>query len=720
MAEAQAAPRATARSWSLAVPVAALRQRQRGAFARLAELLALTAFALAQPVLDVTGRSPDFFLYRHPSVADVRLFVALVVLAPPLALWGFELAAGLVSERLAAGMHDTFLAGLFLAVAVEVGKHLHVATGPVLLVVSAVAAAALAVLAVQAAWLRQAIRYAVPAPLVFALLFAFASPAGALVRGARTHPATTVTAAHPAPIVFLFLDEFPERTLLDAHGRIDANLFPNFARLAAASTWYPNATGVSGWTPFAAPAMLSGRYPRQAIAPSYLAYPQNLFTWLAGSYDLHVFETISQLCPPATCPDVDAEDRSTGLDAMLRDTAGVTRDLVSPSRSTADVTQRYAERATVDTPPVTDPSRLPDPQFRFARTALNQPTRFTKFVTGLVPHARPTLHFLHLLLPHTPWQYLPSTARYDPAPADFVPAAPGEPTDGYVLRDPVLSVLAKQQLLLQTVYADHLLGLLLDRMQSTGLFDDALLVVTADHGRGLEPGAHTRVMDGKNPADLDWVPLFVKAPGQHRGRVDERNEQHVDLMPTIADSIGATLPWHVDGRSLLGPARPTDGKLWYSDPGHAERVDTARWRPLVRHGLGPEVARQDSTGTDGLFAVGPLRGLVDRPASSLSPGAAATAHATLDRDVDVAHVEPRTGRVPAMLYGTFDAPVAARSTWVVAAVNGTIAGTIPAVRDGNGGWRFLGLVNDRYFVPGANDVRLYTVSGSTLHEIAWS
>jgi hypothetical protein len=683
--------------------VATLRKRQRGAAGRLAELLALTAFAIAQPLLDVTGRSPDFFLYRQPSVGQLRLLVALVVAGPPLAMWAVELAAGLVDGRAARGAHDVFVAALFTVIGIEVGKQLHVTNTGLLVAMAAVVAASLTVLTVRTTGLRRAIRYATPAPLVFALLFVAASPSGALVRGSLLRAAAAArpaVVAKPAPIVFLFLDEFPERALLDAHGRIDGTLFPNFARLAAASTWYPNATGVSGWTPFAAPAMLSGRYPRQHLAPSYLAYPQNLFTWLAGTYDLRVFETISQLCPPADCPDADAEGGA--LREMLRDTADVTGQLMSPERSPRDLTQ------------------LPDPLFRLGRTTLNQPDRFTRFLDGLAPRERPTLHFLHLLLPHTPWRYLPSGAAYQPVGYDFVPREPGEPPEGVMPRDPTLSVMSRQRLLLQTAYLDRLLGILLDRMRDSGLFDDALLVVTADHGVGLTPATASRTMDGQNPADLCWVPLFVKLPNQRAGRVDDRNEQQVDLVPTIGDAIGAPVPWPVDGRSLLGPPRRSPDKLWFDEPGEARHIEVARWRGRARTGIAAEVARPDPRGTDRLFAAGPLRGLVGKPVSSLTVREPAAPHARLADDLDIGRVDPASGRVPALLWGTFDQPLGPRSTWVVAAVNGTVAGTIPAVRGGDGGWRFVGIVNDRYFRTGANDVRLYTVTGTTLHEVVWA
>ena len=34
-------------------------------------------------------------------------------------------------------------------------------------------------------------------------------------------------------------------------------------------------------------------------------------------------------------------------------------------------------------------------------------------MAGLQPSDRPTLHFLHLLLPHAPWRYLPSGTEYN-------------------------------------------------------------------------------------------------------------------------------------------------------------------------------------------------------------------------------------------------------------------------------------------------------------------
>jgi hypothetical protein len=170
---------------------------------------------------------------------------------------------------------------------------------------------------------------------------------------------------------------------------------------------------------------------------------------------------------------------------------------------------------------------------------------------------------------------------------------------------------------------------------------------------------------------------------------------------------------------MLGPARTTDDKLWYDIPGITQHLDVGKWRPLVKKGLAAEVALPEK-GRNGLYDVGPLKGLVDKPLSSLTVGPASGVSAKLDQKVDVERVGRTAGLLPSMLFGTLSRAPANESTWLVASVNGHIAGVVGAVPGGDGVWRFVGVVRDTYFVPGHNDVRLYTVTGgSTLHPIAW-
>ena len=47
----------------------------------LLELFALTGLAIAQPLLDVTGKAPDFFLYHRAGRNQILAVIALIVLA---------------------------------------------------------------------------------------------------------------------------------------------------------------------------------------------------------------------------------------------------------------------------------------------------------------------------------------------------------------------------------------------------------------------------------------------------------------------------------------------------------------------------------------------------------------------------------------------------------------------------------------------------------------
>ena len=208
----------------------------------------------------------------------------------------------------------------------QIGKHTLPLRGiPLALLAVAVAAGA------AYAYLRwkvpgQLLRVAAVGPVVFVALFALVSPVSAVVlpndAAKAEQGVARASASHP-PVVMLMLDEFPTVSLLGPDGKIDAKRYPNFAALAGGSTWYRNATGVSGWTPYAMPAMLSGRYPQREVAPHYAAYPDNLFTLLGGLYDMDVQESITELCPPTEC-DRARRDRG-GLPVLLNETAGPAR-----------------------------------------------------------------------------------------------------------------------------------------------------------------------------------------------------------------------------------------------------------------------------------------------------------------------------------------------------------------------------------------------------------
>ncbi len=110
--------------------------------------------------------------------------------------------------------------------------------------------------------------------------------------------------------------------------------------------------------------------------------------------------------------------------------------------------------------------------------------------------------------------------------------------------------------------ADEALGRLLDSLQAQGRLDDALVIITSDHGESFAHGYLGHAGDILSD-DVLRVPLVVKLPGQREARTVDTPVSLVDVAATMADFGGAATPEQQDGRSLrpalLGepfPARP--------------------------------------------------------------------------------------------------------------------------------------------------------------------
>ncbi len=105
-----------------------------------------------------------------------------------------------------------------------------------------------------------------------------------------------------------------------------------------------------------------------------------------------------------------------------------------------------------------------------------------------------------------------------------------------------------QRHLAQVQYVDHIVGQVMARLEEAGIYDEAIVVVTADHGIGIRPGLgnRRRLVEGTIP-DIAAVPLIVKAPGQIAGVVDDYPALVTDVVPTIAAMVGADLSWEAEG-----------------------------------------------------------------------------------------------------------------------------------------------------------------------------
>lgn len=102
-------------------------------------------------------------------------------------------------------------------------------------------------------------------------------------------------------------------------------------------------------------------------------------------------------------------------------------------------------------------------------------------------------------------------------------------------------------------YFDAEFGKLVQSLKEAGEYDNTLITVVSDHGEGfLEHGS---VRHGKQLYNEELrVPLIMRIPGV-KPRVVRSAVSIADIFPTLLESIGATIPEHVQGISFTQPAK---------------------------------------------------------------------------------------------------------------------------------------------------------------------
>ncbi len=121
-------------------------------------------------------------------------------------------------------------------------------------------------------------------------------------------------------------------------------------------------------------------------------------------------------------------------------------------------------------------------------------------------------------------------------------------------------------------YQDDHLGKLLDWLEQTGVLDETLIIVTADHGEELwEVG---RCGHGASLREtLVHVPLLISYPGRLPSAVAiDDGVDGVDILPTILELLEAPIPSGLQGRSLVSLARSGDG---YPSASYASQYEYA-------------------------------------------------------------------------------------------------------------------------------------------------
>lgn len=651
-------------------------------------LFVLCGFAFAQPLFHILGHGATFFVARDASPSDVVSTALEIAFVPPALLFAAELLAQAVFGRWGRRVAHVLFVGVLLAlIALPVVRRSElVASTGTLLGVSAAVGGVGALAYVRARQVRAFLTFLIPAPLLFLALFLLASPASRLVFPGSAG-AAGFSESKGVPVVVVVFDEFSGTSLMNRHGAIDATRFPNFAELARGSLWFRNAMTSALATERAIPALVTGDYSRFGSLAVFQDHPQNLFTLVAGSHALDVHETETHLCPPHLCPGAANTISTAGISGLASDLAIVYGRFALPA-SLADRLPSIATRWG---------------NFRGRRgpdSSFTQAPVFNRFLATLRANSRPTLHFVHVELPHVPWHYLPSGHEY-PAPNDI----PGL-DDELWAPDPWVVLQAQERYLLQVGYVDRLVGRLLRRLKATGLYRRALVVVTADHGVSFHAGEGRRTTT-RHLEDLAFVPLFIKLPGQTLGRVVERPVATIGVLPAIANVLDLRPSWHVDGRSVLDRYRLARIRI-------ENRLVAVR--PLLARRDEDLVAQSRLFGAgrswSGIYAVGPSRDLIGKPVAALNVGPEGPSTARLDDAYRFSAVDLHDDVLPTYVSGTLETPGPQRVQDLVLAVNGTIvASSRSSLWHGTPSFSFV--LPESALRAGGNDVDVYSVSRST-------
>ena len=183
--------------------------------------------------------------------------------------------------------------------------------------------------------------------------------------------------------------------------------------------------------------------------------------------------------------------------------------------------------------------------------------------------------FAHLsyLRPHPPYAAAGKfSAMYDPDDVSM-PISPVPPSARHPFHQFALNIAAStaptEERRMREIRAqyygmisevDAQLGNVVAAIEERGEWEDTLVVITSDHGEQL--GDHGLIEKlGYFPQSYHVVGLWRDPRANHAGRVISKFTENVDLMVTLADSLGVDEPVQCDGRSLT-PLFAADEVNW--------------------------------------------------------------------------------------------------------------------------------------------------------------
>ncbi len=160
----------------------------------------------------------------------------------------------------------------------------------------------------------------------------------------------------------------------------------------------------------------------------------------------------------------------------------------------------------------------------------------------------PTFAYYHFFSPHAP--YRPSIDYFSMFFDNYRPVAkPKHPLGGTLSQKELNGHRRRYDQYIADI--DHQFGRMLDILERSGILDNSIVVITADHGEMFERG----IVGHSAPIMYDpvvHIPLLISTPGQSSRKDIYESTNSVDVLPTLLHLANQPLPgWH-EGALLPG------------------------------------------------------------------------------------------------------------------------------------------------------------------------
>jgi arylsulfatase A-like enzyme len=209
---------------------------------------------------------------------------------------------------------------------------------------------------------------------------------------------------------------------------------------------------------------------------------------------------------------------------------------------------------------------------------------------------KPFFAYLHVLDVHWPYRSHLRESKLPPAPQpDNLPPCVREASQAPDCIEAVRSWLAepsgrqaledlKRRYAREVEFTDAAIGDLVDELRQRGLYENTIIVVTADHGEGF--GEHGHLQHGFAPyEEVMRVPLIVRLPARlrpDRRRIDAPVAL-IDLYPTLMSMAGLRPESGLAGKNLVPVlhGRPPADRVIFNESVAGDAATDGHWK-LIR------------------------------------------------------------------------------------------------------------------------------------------